>query len=157
MLDNGGTGPWTTFDSSDPTTGGSSGAILGGFVEGATSVVTPEIKLIGAVAGVLSGKVGFSIKQLDKKFKHASDFGVNTTKKNPQTLSEFESALKCHLTDPATVQKGTYGFVKDSKVFFNPKTNNAVVLDSSGDFVTGFKLDPSTAQFSNFMQNGMLR
>ncbi|ASA58314.1 adhesin [Vibrio gazogenes] len=92
-----------------------------------------------------------------KKFKHASDFGVNTTKKNPQTLAEFQNAITSHLDDATTVQKGTYGFVNDSKVFFNPNTNNVVVLDSVGDFVTGFKLSPGTPQFENFMNNGLLR
>lgn len=99
----------------------------------------------------------FSQKQLAKKFKHASDFGVKTTKKNPKTIAEFQSAITNHLGDAATVQKGTYGFVKDSKVFFNPKTNNTVVLDKTGDFVTGFKLSPGTKQFENFMNNGVLR
>ncbi|MCU7237204.1 hypothetical protein OC929_04005 [Pseudomonas peradeniyensis] len=48
-------------------------------------------------------------------------------------------------------------FVKDSKVFFNSTTNNAVVLDASGGFVTGFKLSPGTQQFDNFVKNGVLR
>lgn len=50
-----------------------------------------------------------------------------------------------------------YGFVKDSKVFFNAATNNAVVVDGAGNFVTGFKLAPGTQQFENFMKNGVLR
>ncbi|OPA85728.1 hypothetical protein BFW87_27200 [Pseudomonas fluorescens] len=96
-------------------------------------------------------------KQLDKKFKHASDFGVVTTKKNPETLALYESAIKTHMGSTSTTQKGTYGFVKDSKVFFNSTTNNAVVLDASGNFVTGFKLAPGTQQFDNFIKNGVLR
>ncbi|WP_409457144.1 hemagglutinin repeat-containing protein [Pseudomonas oryzihabitans] len=99
----------------------------------------------------------FTQRQLDKKFKHASDFGVITTKKNPETLAQFESAIKAHMSDAATVQKGTYGFVKDSKVFFNSATNNVVVVDGAGNFVTGFKLAPGTQQFDNFMKNGILR
>lgn len=78
-------------------------------------------------------------------------------KKNPQTLAEFQNAITSHLGDAATVQKGTYGYVKDSKVFFNSNTNNAVVLDNAGNFVTGFKLSPGTPQFENFMANGLLR
>jgi filamentous hemagglutinin len=96
-------------------------------------------------------------KQLDKKFKHASDFGVVTTKKNPETLAQYESAIKTHMGSTSTTQQGTYGFVKDSKVFFNSTTNNAVVLDASGNFVTGFKLSPGTQQFENFIKNGVLR
>ncbi|MBK5539710.1 hypothetical protein JFV28_02565 [Pseudomonas sp. TH05] len=56
---------------------------------------------------------------MDKKFKHASDFGVVTTKKNSQTLAQYEAAIKTHMASPFTVKQGTYGFVKDSKVFFN--------------------------------------
>ena len=59
--------------------------------------------------------------------------------------------------DTTTFEKGTYGFVKDSKVFFNPTTNNAVVIDKSGKFITGFKVIPGTPQYDNFMKNGVLR
>ncbi|WP_231993414.1 colicin D domain-containing protein [Pseudomonas syringae] len=121
---------------------------------------------LGLCKGSSGGAKGNSIaeeltnitqKQLDKKFKHASDFGVVTTKKNPQTLAQYESAIKTHMASTSTAQQGTYGFVKDSKVFFNSNTNNAVVLDASGNFVTGFKLSPGTQQFDNFIKNGVLR
>ncbi|KOY62382.1 adhesin [Photorhabdus heterorhabditis] len=80
-----------------------------------------------------------------------------TTKKNPETLRQYEKAIKSHMEDTTTVRQGTYGFVKDSKVFFNSNTNNAVVLDSSGNFVTGFKLTPGTPQYDNYIKNGVLR
>ena len=81
----------------------------------------------GVAEGNLSGELtGITQKQLDKKFKHAIDFGVITTMKNPQTLAQYEAAIKNHMNDIATIEKGVYGFVKDSKVFFNSKTNNAV-------------------------------
>ncbi|WP_242675398.1 colicin D domain-containing protein, partial [Phytopseudomonas dryadis] len=123
-------------------------------------------KAVGVVSGGQQGAKGNSVaealtgvtqKQLDKKFKHASDFGVVTTKKNPETLAQYESAIKTHMASTSTTQQGTYGFVKDSKVFFNSTTNNAVVLDASGNFVTGFKLSPGTQQFDNFIKNGVLR
>ncbi|CAK15841.1 RHS repeat-associated core domain-containing protein [Pseudomonas entomophila] len=101
--------------------------------------------------------LSISRRQLDKKFKHAPDFGVVTTKKNPETLSQFESAINEHMTSKSTVQMGTYGFVKDSKVYFNPSTNNAVIVDNGGSFVTGFKLVPGTQQYDNFFKNGVLR
>ena len=105
------------------------------------------------------GKItaNFSSKQLDKKFKHAADFGVDSTKKNPITLAQYEKAIKSHLSDAGTTEKGTYGFLKDSKVFFNSNTNNAVVLDKGGNFVTGFKLSPDSDQFVNYFKNGVLR
>lgn len=106
---------------------------------------------------VAEALTGVAQKQLDKKFKHASDFGVVTTKKNSETLAQYESAIKAHMSATATTQQGTYGFVKNSKVFFNSTTNNAVVLDASGNFVTGFKLSPGTQQFDNYIKNGVLR
>ncbi len=102
-------------------------------------------------------RVIFSIKQLDKKFKHASDFGVTTTKKNPTILAQYETAIKSHLADPKTVRQGTYGFVKDSKVHFNPTTNNTVVVDKFGNFVTGYKLTPGTPQYTKYIYDGLLR
>lgn len=61
------------------------------------------------------------------------------------------------MNSPSTIAHGTYGFVKDSKVFFDPQTNNAVILDEKGSFVTGFKLSPGTPQYENYMKNGFLR
>ncbi|MGE9549580.1 colicin D domain-containing protein, partial [Snodgrassella sp. CS2] len=100
---------------------------------------------------------GITQKQLDKKFKHAADFGITTTKKNAETLSQYETAIKSHMGDKATKPLGTYGFVTDSKVFFNSNTNNVVVLDKSGNFITGFKITPGTPQYENYMKNGVLR
>jgi len=61
------------------------------------------------------------------------------------------------MSSASTVQQGTYGFVKDSKIFFDTATNNAVVVDSAGNFVTGFKLSSGTQQYENFIKNGVLR
>nr|WP_261373133.1 colicin D domain-containing protein [Yersinia bercovieri] len=117
----------------------------------------PGKKLPDVGAVIVSDSIAFSAKQLDKKFKHAVDFDVVTTKKNPETLKQYEAAIKNHMDDTTTFEKGTYGFVKDSKVFFNPTTNNAVVIDKSGKFITGFKVIPGTPQYDNFMKNGVLR
>jgi hypothetical protein len=99
----------------------------------------------------------YTRKQLDKKFKHASDFGVNDLKKNKETLTKFRDALDTHLSDVNTVEKGTYILSKDSKVFYNPKTKNVVVLRDDGMFVSGWKLIPNTAQYINYIENGVLR
>uniref|UniRef100_UPI0030D9822C colicin D domain-containing protein n=2 Tax=Pseudomonas sp. RL_105y_Pfl2_101 TaxID=3088708 RepID=UPI0030D9822C len=121
-------------------------------------LVDAEKNIAGAKSnGFAEALTGVTQKQLDKKFKHASDFGVVTTKKNSETLAQYESAIKTHMASTSTIQQGTYGFVKDSKVFFNSATNNAVVLDATGNFVTGFKLSPGTQQFENFIKNGVLR
>lgn len=72
-------------------------------------------------------------------------------------LKQYETAIKNHLNDKSTSENGTYGFVKDSRVFFNPNTNNAVAIDKSGEFITGFKVIPGTPQYDNYMKNGVLR
>lgn len=105
----------------------------------------------------ISSLTNISIKQLDKKFKYAEDFGIITTKKNSQTLNEFGNAIKTHMRDSNTIQNGTYGFVADSKVFYNTVSHNVVVVDKGGNFVTGFRLTPGTAQYENFFKNGVLR
>ncbi|MCX8713383.1 hypothetical protein J3U57_12740, partial [Gilliamella sp. B3464] len=127
-----------------------------------TTVETTVVRNSGAGKGMGGNSVaneltGITQKQLDKKFKHAADFGITTTKKNAETLSQYETAIKSHMGDKATKPLGTYGFVTDSKVFFNSNTNNVVVLDKSGNFVTGFKITPGTPQYENYMKNGVLR
>jgi len=89
-----------------------------------------------------SSSASFPTSQLEKKWKHAPDFGIATPKRNPTTLAQFENALAAHLDDVATLEKGTYLYVPDSKVFFNPNTNLVVVLDKNGVFVSGWKLTP---------------
>ncbi|KAB7780777.1 adhesin [Xanthomonas sp. LMG 12460] len=98
-----------------------------------------------------------SFEQLRDKFKHAVDFGIIEARKNPQTVEQFRLALERHMNSPDTVENGTYGFSKGSRVFFNAQTNNVVVVDDQGSFVTGFKLYPGSRQFENFIKNGVLR
>lgn len=102
-----------------------------------------------------SGK--FSRKQLDKKFKHANSFGVTDTRKNIETLSKFRDAVNEHLADVDTSPHGTYQRETDSTVFFNKRTNNVVIIGGDGKFVSGWKLDPATPQFKNYIEKGVLQ
>ncbi|UYA60185.1 hypothetical protein NAL19_2031 [Pectobacterium sp. F1-1] len=100
----------------------------------------------------------FTRKQLDKKYlKHAKDFGIVDTRKNSETLTKFRDAIITHLEEKETFEKGTYLLVKDSKVFFNPKTNNVVVMDKDNKFISGWKLDVDSQQYKNYVNNGVLR
>ena len=64
----------------------------------------------------ISGEsTSFSQQQPDRKFKHAADFGVATTKKSPGTLGQFGAAIESHLNSKHTEPHGTYGVAKDSK------------------------------------------
>lgn len=136
--------------------GGNQAALeaTGGLLAG---MMLPGKKLLNAGTAIISDSIAFSTKQLDKKFKHASDFGVITTKKNGDTIAQYQTAIKSHLDDKTTYEHGTYLLVPESKVFFNPQTNNVVVVDKSGNFVSGWKLDPQTKQYENFINNGGLR
>jgi hypothetical protein len=82
---------------------------------------------------------------------------VETTEKNPGTLARYEAAIKGRMESPTIVEQCTYGFLNDSKVFFNSSTNNVVFLDGSGNYLTGFKLSPRTKQFDNSVNYGVLR
>lgn len=136
--------------------GGNQAALeaTGGMLAG---IMLPGKKLPNAGTTIVSDSVAFSTKQLDKKFKHASDFGVVTTKKNGDTIAEYQAAIKSHLDNKTTYEHGSYLLVPESKVFFNPQTNNVVVVDKTGNFVSGWKLDPQTKQYENFINNGVLR
>ncbi|BEN44365.1 pyocin [Serratia sp. SRS-8-S-2018] len=98
----------------------------------------------------------FTRQQLDKKYKHASDFGVADTRKNRETLTQYRDALEAHLKDKDTVEKGTYRREKGAKVFFNSRTNNVVVLDKNGVFISGWHLTPGTPQYNGYINTGVL-
>ncbi|EGP6413105.1 colicin-D, partial [Salmonella enterica] len=98
----------------------------------------------------------FTRKQLDRKYKHAIDFGVSDTKKNGETLTKFRDAIEAHLADKETVEKGTYRREKGSKVYFNPKTMRVVVLKDNGDFLSGWKIDPKEETGKIYLDTGVL-
>ncbi|MBH1894153.1 S-type pyocin domain-containing protein [Serratia marcescens] len=98
----------------------------------------------------------FTRQQLDKKYKHASDFGVADTRKNRETLTKYRDALEAHLNDKDTVEKGTYRREKGSKVFFNPNTMNVVVLKENGDFLSGWKINPDSDNGRIYLDTGDL-
>lgn len=88
-----------------------------------------------------SNEVDFSDnKQLQKKYKHASDFGVEGTY-NAAKSEEFKEAMKAHLDDPDTVEiEGTYKGNQPATHYYNPRTDLNVIADSGGRFVSGWRL-----------------
>jgi RHS repeat-associated protein len=109
--------------------------------------LTPKISMIGSVS--------FTAKQLQAKFKHASDFGV-TGNYNPANAAKFEEALRASMGDPNSILiLGRYR--KKPEIFqfhYNVLTQNVVVADSAGNFVSGWKLGP--AQSTNLLGRGTL-
>ncbi|MCJ3377268.1 S-type pyocin domain-containing protein [Klebsiella pneumoniae] len=101
-----------------------------------------------------SGK--FTRKQLQRKYKHAIDFGITDTKINGETLAKFRDAIEAHLSDKDTFEKGTYRRDKGSKVYFNPKTMRAVIIRANGDFLSGWKIDPNEENGKIYLDTGVL-
>jgi hypothetical protein len=83
--------------------------------------------------------MNFESRQLQSKFKHARDFGIEGVY-NPGKGEQFEAALQAHL-DAITTQPIT-GIYRGVPVihWFNPATNLNVMSDLDNNFVSGWKL-----------------
>ncbi|MEG4006450.1 colicin D domain-containing protein [Microcoleus sp. Pol11C1] len=79
-------------------------------------------------------------KQLQSKFKHASDFGIGGSY-SLENIRKFRNAIENHLQSSTTkVRNGT--FRRMSVVhYFDPKTALNVILNDQGYFVSGWKLN----------------
>ena len=106
-----------------------------------------------AARGASSKILGNSAKQLQKKFKHAKDFGVtgNYSKAN---ATEFSSAINQHINSPGvrTIQ-GTY-HKQPVTHFLDPSTGLNVISDPAGNFISGWRLSPG--QLQNVLKHGGL-
>nr|WP_254611680.1 S-type pyocin domain-containing protein [Serratia proteamaculans] len=98
----------------------------------------------------------FTRKQLDKKYKHAIDFGISDAKKNRETLAKFRDEINAHLADKETIEKGTYRREKGSKVYFNPKSMRVVIIKANGDFLSGWKINPDADNGRIYLETGDL-
>ena len=79
-------------------------------------------------------------KQLQKKFKHADDFGVDGNY-NPDSAGEFRRAIVDHVNSPETREVvGTY---RGNPVTFHVNQNTGLVVlqDPGGSFLSGWKLN----------------
>jgi hypothetical protein len=97
-----------------------------------------------AAKGAVEG-LGFTRSQLQHGFKHAKDFGVGGNANN-KTLSEFSSALQSHVDAAGTrAIQGTYRG-NPAMHHVDPSTGLNVIRDSSGNFLSGWKLSPQQLQ-----------
>ena len=94
-----------------------------------------------------------SRSQLQQAFKHAKDFGI-VGNANNATLSEFNAAIRKHILAPNTkVVQGTYRGQPVTH-FVDPNSGLNVMCDSSGNFLSGWKLNP--VQLMNVTTRGSL-
>ncbi|WP_218080639.1 colicin D domain-containing protein [Anthocerotibacter panamensis] len=79
-------------------------------------------------------------KQLQKKFKHAVDFGI-TGSFNSENAQLLRSAIETHIRDSST--KMISGMYRGQNVvhFVNPQSGLNVIRDLSGNFLSGWKLN----------------
>ena len=97
--------------------------------------------------------IGFTRSQLQHAFKHAKDFGVVGNQSN-KTLSQFSSAIQAHIDDVGTQMiRGTYRTM-DATHYVNPSTRLNVIQDSSGEFLSGWRL--SEKQLKHLLSDGSL-
>ena len=78
--------------------------------------------------------------QLQKKFKHAEDFGV-TGNYSPANAQRFDDAIQAHVNAPGTQRiEGTY---RNNPVVHHvdPDTGLNVITTPDNDFVSGWRLD----------------
>ncbi len=92
-------------------------------------------------------------KQLQRKYKHAADFGVvgNYNRANGEM---FADAITRHVSGPGTKKiSGTY---RGNPVthYVDSQTGLNVIVDASGNFLSGWKLNP--AQLQNILRHGGL-
>ena len=130
--------------------------LLGGIYKGGITGIAALWRMLTKgkdVAKVSSRIVNTSLKQLQKKFKHAADFGIkgNFSKAN---AIKFNSAINKHINNPAvkTIQ-GTY---RGNPVihYVNPNTGLNVITGANGTFISGWKLN--SAQLQNVLKRGKL-
>jgi isocitrate lyase len=92
--------------------------------------------------------ITFAARQLQRKFKHAADFGV-TEKYSRQQATVFERAMRAHVEDETTlVILGTYRG-EPATHFVNPQTGLNVMRDAQDAFVSGWRLTP--VQLANLL------
>ena len=97
--------------------------------------------------------LSFSGKQLQEKFKHAGDFGVDGNYNLANRL-RFQQAIEQHVADTTDlVLHGTY---RGNQAIFvvDGKTGLTVILDPSGGFISGWKLGQE--QLANVLFRGKL-
>nr|WP_311769214.1 colicin D domain-containing protein [Listeria immobilis] len=94
-------------------------------------------------------KPKYTKRQLQKKWKHAGDFGVkaNYSAKNAHL---FESALKKHIKGATEILDTVYRGRQKVTVYI--KSGKGVIVDKKGNFISGWKM--TAAQLKNFRKNG---
>ena len=83
------------------------------------------------------------LRQIEDKYKHASDFGV-TDPRGRAGFDNFARALKQFIDDPVTMHiQGTF-HGQPAILNYNPDSGLCVIQNLDGTFVSAWKLSPAT-------------
>jgi hypothetical protein len=124
---------------------------MAGDVAGSGAADAPLV--LRSAGADVNRSIDFDGSQLQAKFKHAADFGVQGNW-NRDAATAFQGALERHTSDPSTVLiQGTYRG-QDVTHFFNPNTGLNVMRDSNMQFLSGWRLN--AAQQENLLRSGSL-
>ncbi|KON63250.1 filamentous hemagglutinin [Komagataeibacter europaeus] len=96
--------------------------------------------------------IKFDSRQLQKKFKHASDFGVKGNY-TPENSARFEEALRSHISNSRKIQ-GLYRGKQQVVNYFNPENGLNVMTKTDGTFISGWRL--TQPQIENILRSGNL-
>ncbi|MFV0490081.1 MAG: colicin D domain-containing protein, partial [Vibrio fluvialis] len=124
--------------------------LLGGGRIGYVEVPSIQVDMHGLASSCC---VSIDERQLQKKYKHASDFGINGPY-NKSNADAYAQAVQGHVSAPSTQQIiGTYR--GDPVIhYLDPKSGLNVITDTSGNFLSGWKLNPG--QLQNVIGRGSL-
>ncbi|GEM_PF-963336 len=91
-------------------------------------------------------EITYTRDQLQHAFKHAGDFG-NPGNASNGTMAEFSTAIQNHIAAPGTQAiQGTYRGQAVTH-FLDPNSGLNVIRDSSGSFLSGWKLSPKQLEY----------
>lgn len=93
--------------------------------------------------------LNIATKKLQKKFKHAIDFGIegNFNKANAKL---FQEAIINHVDSATDIYKSTY---RGQDVYVHMKDGLGVYTDLSGEFISGWKFTQEQINFH--IKNGI--
>ncbi|HAO22267.1 MAG TPA: hypothetical protein DCQ37_18455 [Desulfobacteraceae bacterium] len=90
-------------------------------------------------------QIKISHRQLQKKFKHAADFGIYGSY-SEVNAAKFEQAIRKFMNNSANkVFEGSYRG-KVCIFHVNPQTRLNVITDHDENFISGWKLNPQQLQ-----------
>jgi colicin D/self-protective colicin-like immunity protein len=96
-------------------------------------------------------ETSFSPKQLQSKFKHAADFGIDGNY-NPPNGQAFREAIDQFVNSPGTITETRAYQRAPSLLTYNAESRLVVVRNLAGAFVSGWRMSP--AQLLNVVERG---